>query len=103
MKAATAAQSDMSPAAMPAPGGEGGFPQASMPLPGEGAEQPGGAPDIGQLIGQLAQVIQAQTGRPPTPQQLQAALQALMGGGGAPGGSPAGLPPMGAPHAMMGP
>jgi hypothetical protein len=102
MKAANA-----STPGIPTPGGEGGFPQASMPMPGEGPGQegqegPGGAPDLGSLIGQLAQLIQAQTGRPPTPQQLQAALAALMGGGGAPGGSPAGLPSPGAPPAMMG-
>jgi hypothetical protein len=103
MKAANA-----STPGIPTPGGEGGFNATSMPMPGEGGAPPGmpgeggegGGPDIGALIGQLAQVIQAQTGKPPTPQQLQAALAALMGGGGAPGGTPAGLPPHGAPSAM---
>lgn len=105
-----AANASVTPAAMPQggpPGMPGGMPPGAMPgeMPGApggmpGAPGEGGAPDLGQLIGQLAMVIQQQTGRPPTPQQLQAALAALVGGGGAPG-QPPGQPP-GAPPAPMG-
>jgi len=107
MKASAASNTPpTSPGAIETPDGGGGFDATAMPLPGEGAMPQGMAPpgqegpDIGQLIGQLAMVIQAQTGQPPTPQQLQAALAALMGGGGAPG-QPPGMT-TGAPPAMMG-
>jgi hypothetical protein len=74
------------------PAGAPGLPQLS----GEGAA-PGGAagPEgLQAAIQQLVAAITQATGKPPTPQQLQAAIMGLVGGGpgGAPGGAPASGP-----------
>lgn len=76
------------------------LPEGMAPGPGpqlSGPEQaPGGAagPDALQaVISQLVMAITQATGRPPTPQQLQAALMSLVGGGAAKAVGPGAPPP----------
>ena len=78
-------------------GGQPGLPQLSGPeaAPG-GAAAPMDA--IGPVIQQLIAAITQSTGKPPTPQMLQAALMSLVGGQGAQMGGPM----MPAPPAMGG-
>ena len=75
----------------PAEAGPTGLPQLS----GQGAA-PGGAASpmdaLGPVIQQLVAAITQATGKPPTPQMLQVALQSLVGNQGGQGGSLPGAP-----------
>jgi hypothetical protein len=72
-----------------APQGGGG----PIAPPGPGAPAaPGDQQQLMQIVMQIAQQIEAMTGQPATPEQIQAALSQVMGGAGADPAA-AGMPP----------
>ena len=97
-----------SPGKMPPPTMQGRGPMVAPQMPGPapgaapGAMPPGGGDDqrLMQIIQQIAQQIEAMTGVPATPEQIQTALAEVMPGMGA--GAAQGPPSGAAPEAQMG-